>query len=245
MATAKSVAAWPRACDLSPNGEHFLNEGPAGTLTLYDLNAKSKIGTPFQPFAEGKTPAAIVAAFLTDEAKTIAIAKDGRVETWNAQEGRKLAAGSLGATVTARSLALNGDRTKLVSAAEVVEAPVQNREITVEFVSAAPTYGEWEFRPEAGTLKVQPGRLYEAKFYAKNLRSKDVTALAVPSVAPLQATQYFHKTECFCFTPQHFGGDEERDMTVRFIVDPKLPSNIDRVTLAYSMYDAPEKVAAN
>ena len=75
-----------------------------------------------------------------------------------------------------------GDRTKLVSAAEVVEAPVQNREITVEFVSAAPTYGEWEFRPEAGTLKVQPGRLYEAKFYAKNLRSKDVTALAVPSV---------------------------------------------------------------
>ena len=138
-----------------------------------------------------------------------------------------------------------GDRTKLVSAAEVVEAPVQNREITVEFVSAAPTYGEWEFRPEAGTLKVQPGRLYEAKFYAKNLRSKDVTALAVPSVAPLKATQYFHKNECFCFTPQHFGGNEEREITVRFIVDPKLPSNIDRVTLAYSMYDAPEKVAAN
>ena len=63
-------------------------------------------------------------------------------------------------------------------------------------------------------------------------------------VAPLQATQYFRKTECFCFTPQHFDGDEGRDMSVRFIVDPKLPGNIDRVTLAYSMYDAPPKVAA-
>ncbi len=137
-----------------------------------------------------------------------------------------------------------GDRTQLEKAADVTEAPVLDREVTVEFVSATPTFGEWEFRPEAGSMKVQPGRLYEAKFYAKNLRSQDVTALAIPSVAPLQATQYFRKTECFCFTPQHFGGDEGRDMSVRFIVDPKLPGNIDRVTLAYSMYDAPPKVVA-
>ncbi|HMN44692.1 MAG TPA: cytochrome c oxidase assembly protein [Povalibacter sp.] len=137
-----------------------------------------------------------------------------------------------------------GDRSQLERAAEVTEAPVLDREVTVEFVSAAPTYGDWEFRPEAGSMKVQPGRLYEAKFYAKNLRSREVTALAIPSVAPLQATQYFRKTECFCFTPQHFDGDEGRDMSVRFIVDPKLPGNIDRVTLAYSMYDAPPKVAA-
>lgn len=138
-----------------------------------------------------------------------------------------------------------GDRTRLVQAAEIIESPVVDREVTVEFVSASPALGDWEFRPEAGSIKVQPGRLYEAKFFAKNLRAKEATALAVPSVAPLQATQYFHKTECFCFTPQHFGGDEGRDMSVRFIVDPKLPGNIDRVTLAYSIYDAPEKVASN
>lgn len=137
-----------------------------------------------------------------------------------------------------------GDRTKLVEASAVAEAPVEDRTVTVEFISGVPTYGDWEFRPVAANVKVQPGRLYEAKFFARNLRSKEVTALAVPSVAPLQATQYFHKTECFCFTPQHFGGDEGREMTVRFIVDPRLPQNIDRLTLAYSMYDAPEKVAA-
>lgn len=137
-----------------------------------------------------------------------------------------------------------GDRTQLQRAAKVAETtPVTDRTVTVEFLSATPTYGEWEFRPEAADMKVQPGRLYQAKFYAKNLRAKEVTALAVPSIAPLSATQYFHKTECFCFSPQHFTADEGRDMTVRFIIDPQLPSNIDRVTLAYSMYDAPQKVA--
>jgi len=130
-----------------------------------------------------------------------------------------------------------GDRTRLRQAAEVSEAPDENRRITVEFISTAPTFGQWEFRPEAGSLEVQPGRLYEAKFLTRNLRSQPVTAQAVPSVAPLQATQYFHKTECFCFTPQSFEGEQERDLTVRFIVDPKLPANIDRLTLGYAMYD--------
>lgn len=137
-----------------------------------------------------------------------------------------------------------GDRTQLLRAAKVVETvPATDRTVTVEFLSATPTYGEWEFRPEATDMKVQPGRLYQAKFYARNLRAKQVTALAVPSIAPLSATQYFHKTECFCFTPQQFTAEEGRDMTVRFIIDPQLPANIDRVTLAYSMYDAPQKVA--
>ena len=135
-----------------------------------------------------------------------------------------------------------GDRTQLVRAASVTEAPVTDRTVTVEFVSALPTYGEWEFRPEVGSLKVQPGRLYEAKFYAKNLRTQPVTAQAIPSIAPLDATQYFRKTECFCFSPQHFAGEEARDLTVRFMVDPRLPQDVDRVTLAYSLYDASEKV---
>ena len=68
-----------------------------------------------------------------------------------------------------------------------------------------------------------------------------MTAQAVPSIAPLQATQYFHKTECFCFTPQQFGAQQARELTVRFIVDPKLPATIDRLTLGYAMYDVPDQ----
>jgi cytochrome c oxidase assembly protein subunit 11 len=134
-----------------------------------------------------------------------------------------------------------GDRAQLVRAADANEAPDESRTITVELVSNIPSFGEWEFRPEAGDLKVQPGRFYEAKFVAKNLRTMPVTAQAIPSIAPLQATQYFQKTECFCFTPQHFDASQTRELTVRFIVDPKLPLNIDRMTLAYSMYTTDSK----
>ncbi len=129
-----------------------------------------------------------------------------------------------------------GDRRTLAQAAVVSEAPVSNRNVTVEFISASPTYGDWEFRPEAASMEVHPGQLYAAKFYARNLRAQAVTAQAVPSIAPSEATAYFHKTECFCFTPQHFEGEQARELTVRFIVDPKFPSTLDRITLAYSMF---------
>jgi cytochrome c oxidase assembly protein subunit 11 len=130
-----------------------------------------------------------------------------------------------------------GDRSKLREASTIVVAPDENRLVTIEFVTDAPAFGDWEFRPTTSSVTVHPGQLYEAKFVARNLRALPVTAQAIPSIAPLQATKYFHKTECFCFTPQAFDARQERELTVRFIVDPKLPVNIDRLTLAYAMYD--------
>lgn len=130
-----------------------------------------------------------------------------------------------------------GDRSKLVEASSFTAEEDKNRQVTIELISDSPSFGDWEFRPAVGSIKVHPGRLYEAKFYARNLRTKAVVAQAIPSIAPLQATKYFHKTDCFCFTPQSFDAEQERELTVRFIVDPKLPLNIDRLTLAYAMYD--------
>lgn len=134
-----------------------------------------------------------------------------------------------------------GDRGELARASTAQASSVDSateRTITVEFISSVPTVGEWEFRPEIASLKVQPGRLYEAKFFAKNLQAQAVTGQAVPDISPGQATPYFHKTECFCFTPQQFGALEGRDLVVRFSVDPQLPVNIDRLTLAYGMFTA-------
>jgi len=132
-----------------------------------------------------------------------------------------------------------GDRSRLLEAANVVEQDTAtDRSITVEFVTANAAFGDWEFHADSADMKVQPGKLYTATFHAKNLRDRAVTAQAVPSIAPLQATRYFQKTECFCFTPQKFDASQTRELTVRFIVDPKLPANIDRLTLGYAMYDA-------
>ena len=66
-------------------------------------------------------------------------------------------------------------------------------------------------------------------------------AQAVPAIAPTKVAPFFHKTECFCFTPQQFAAGQARELSVRFIVDPKLPATIDRLTLGYAMYDAPEQ----
>ena len=130
-----------------------------------------------------------------------------------------------------------GNKAALTRAAKIAEHPDDERTVTVEFLGDLPTVGSWEFRPVVASMQVHPGRLYEAKFFAHNLTGQDTFGQAVPDIAPSKAQFYFHKTECFCFTPQHFARGEQRAMPVRFIVDPALPKYMDRITLAYTFYD--------
>jgi cytochrome c oxidase assembly protein subunit 11 len=130
-----------------------------------------------------------------------------------------------------------GDSKTLARAAIVSEKPDLNRTVTIEFLTDLPSAGNWEFRPDRREMQVHPGKLYETHFFARNLMGHDVVAQAVPDIAPSKAIAYFRKTECFCFSPQHFVKDEGREMPVRFYVDPALPGYIDRITLAYTFYD--------
>jgi cytochrome c oxidase assembly protein subunit 11 len=118
-----------------------------------------------------------------------------------------------------------------------------NREITIEFVADPASVGSYEFRPKTASMRIHPGKLYDTAFYAKNLTTAASVAQAVPSISPGTAARYFHKTECFCFSPQRFGIGEGRDMPVRFIVDPALPSSVDKITLAYTFFDTTEAAA--
>ena len=123
------------------------------------------------------------------------------------------------------------------------EAIDPKREVTVEFVADPASVGSFEFRPAVASMRVHPGKLYDTRFYAKNLTSQASVAQAVPSISPTVGAKYFHKTECFCFTPQHFDVGEGRDMPVRFIVDPGLPVDVDKLTLAYTFYDTTQSAA--
>ncbi len=118
-----------------------------------------------------------------------------------------------------------------------------NREITVEFVASPASVGSFEFRPQVASMRVHPGKLYATEFFARNLTSGASVAQAVPSISPNGTARYFHKTECFCFTPQKFRVAESRDMPVRFIVDPELPANVDKITLAYTFYDTTQSAS--
>lgn len=122
--------------------------------------------------------------------------------------------------------------------AVVQEAVDPNREVTIEFIASPASVGSFDFRPTVASMRVHPGKLYDAAFYAKNLTNGPAVAQAVPSISPTGTARYFHKTECFCFSPQNFTAGEGRELPVRFIVDPGLPSTVDKLTLAYTIYDA-------
>jgi len=137
-----------------------------------------------------------------------------------------------------------GDQAKLLEKVTAIEHPQVNRTVTVEFLADVASAGTFEFRPVVRSVEVHPGELFTAQFYARNLTGRDSVAQAVPNIAPSEVAAYFHKTECFCFAPQHFKLDEGRNMQVRFIIDPALPSHIDMITLAYTFYDESSRVTS-
>jgi cytochrome c oxidase assembly protein subunit 11 len=125
------------------------------------------------------------------------------------------------------------------------ETAAADRSVALEFVSILAPGGEWELVPESREIVVQPGKLHEARFLVRSRASVPVVGQAIPSVAPAYTARYLQKTECFCFTPQEFGPAQEREFTVRFVLDPALPPQVDRMTLAYSMYTVPgQRLAA-
>jgi cytochrome c oxidase assembly protein subunit 11 len=138
-----------------------------------------------------------------------------------------------------------GDQTRLLKKVQVAqEHPDLARTVTVEFLTDVASSGQWVFRPEKRTIQVHPGQIYTAEFFAHNLTGHASVAQAIPNIAPSEVAAYFHKTECFCFSPQKFALDEGRDMPVRFIIDPALPQYIDTITLAYTFYDEASRVSA-
>lgn len=110
------------------------------------------------------------------------------------------------------------------------------RRVHIQFDGTVNSKLPWEFKPVQLSLDVQPGKQYEAMFVARNTSSEAIVGNAAPSIAPNQASGYFAKTECFCFTEQLLKPGEERLMPVRFIVDPSLPGDVATITLSYTFY---------
>ena len=122
------------------------------------------------------------------------------------------------------------------AAGAVASAVVQDRWVTVQFDGGVNSKLPWQFKPEQVSMRVQPGKQYEALYYARNTSGKAIVGSAVPSVAPARASGYFNKTECFCFTAQTLQAGEAREMPVRFIVDPALPAGVKTITLSYTFF---------
>lgn len=131
---------------------------------------------------------------------------------------------------------LNG-KTGVANAAALDPRVDTSRTVTVEFVTILNEGMPWEFRPAVTRMDVHPGAINTTSFYARNLTNHDMVGQAIPSVTPGLAAKHFNKTECFCFTQQHFKSGQGIDMPVRFVIDRELPVDIKTVTLQYTFFD--------
>ena len=127
------------------------------------------------------------------------------------------------------------------SLGEVAEKPVntqvdKSRTVTIEFDSNV--HGlPWRFKPLVNHIEVHPGQLATVEYEVANERSVPVTAQAVPSYGPQLAGEYFRKIECFCFSQQTLAPGEVRRMPVTFVVDPKLPKDVNSIALSYTFFE--------
>lgn len=116
----------------------------------------------------------------------------------------------------------------------------KSRIITIEL--DANTQGPWRFRPTVSSIKVHPGEMAQVMYEVVNKQSYKMDAQAIPSYAPAQAAAYFKKMDCFCFKQQTLGPNEARQMPVTFFIDPKIPKEVNTITLSYTFFEVGLKV---
>lgn len=124
-----------------------------------------------------------------------------------------------------------GQYTPVVAAVDV------SRTVTVQFVGTKNEDMPWEFKPTEYSVKVHPGERAVTHFYARNPTAGIMIGQAVPSMVPHNATDYFHKMECFCFNQQALGPGESAELGLQFIVDQSLPPGVTTIILSYTLFD--------
>ena len=112
----------------------------------------------------------------------------------------------------------------------------RSRTVTIELDSNIHDL-PWRFKPLVNHVKVHPGELITVEYEVVNVRGEPVTGQAVPSYGPQRAAEYFRKMECFCFKPQTLAAGETRRMPVTFVVDPRLPKDVNTIAVSYTFFE--------
>lgn len=139
--------------------------------------------------------------------------------------------------VTGVNILALGDRTipGATSGAPANSQVDKSRSITVEFDANA--RGPWEFKPAMRSMQVHPGELATVMYEFQNVQNRRMSAQAIPSYAPQQASAYFNKLECFCFNQYTLAPGEKKSWPVAFVIDPKLSKDVTTITLSYTFFE--------
>ncbi len=131
-------------------------------------------------------------------------------------------------------------------AAKDIQHYQDQREITMRFDATVNSGLNWQFEAVDSAKTVQLGKLSVASYTSINISDEPVIGHAVFNVAPPEASLYFVKTECFCFTEQLLLAGEKKDMPVTYYISPDLPADIESITLSYTFFkNIPATLAYN
>lgn len=111
-----------------------------------------------------------------------------------------------------------------------------SRTIWVEFVTTMNEQLPWEFYPLHKRVQMHPGGVINTAYYAKNTTEETMTIQAIPSVTPGRAATYIKKLECFCYEHQTLGPGESAEMPLVFILEDKIPDDVNTLTLSYTLF---------
>jgi len=129
---------------------------------------------------------------------------------------------------------LGGRGVKVVESAGDLQA--SDRQVKVRFDATVNSGLPWVFQPKAKSAVVSLGEMNEAFYMAMNPEDQAIAGQAIYNVTPPEASLYFVKTECFCFTEQVLQANETREMPVYFFIQADLPEHIKEITLSYTFF---------
>ena len=121
-------------------------------------------------------------------------------------------------------------------AEDAVGVRKSDRQVRIRFDATVNSGLPWVFQPQDRSATVTLGEMNEALYLAMNPSDQAIAGRAVYNVTPPEASLYFVKTECFCFTEQVLQANESREMPVYYFIQPDLPDHIREITLSYTFY---------
>ena len=136
-------------------------------------------------------------------------------------------------------LALAEEKQKSASDTPTNTQVDKTRKVVIELDANGGSNSIWEFKPEKNFVEVHPGELTTVNYTLRNKLNRVVAGQAIPSYAPQLAVNFFNKLECFCFKQQLLEANEVKVFPVVFSIDPKLPKEVQTITLSYTFFEIP------
>ncbi|HET6592465.1 MAG TPA: cytochrome c oxidase assembly protein [Xanthomonadales bacterium] len=124
------------------------------------------------------------------------------------------------------------------------ELQKSDRQVRIRFDATVNSGLPWMFQAKQKSATVTLGEMSETLYLAMNPSDQSIAGRAIYNVTPPEASLYFVKTECFCFTEQVLQANESREMPVYYFIQPDLPEHIKEITLSYTFF-RDEKASAD